>query len=824
MRSKNTQRMHLSKTTRSEILIARLSLPFVTLVLFLVMISLGSRSPLDTQSSFEKTMTIAAQKIRGWEELASNGKKQSNSDGRSNAGFHFQWPQTFTPPEFDTPRNTPDRIELIKKAIVLGKSKIHVENELNDDRMAWIEEPLNPAREVLLRKKVIILLPGESLKLKTYPHSSSPRTWLLRVRAAAVTQDRLDAPLPMNVGFSEENTSKSEIDPHGQHFDLPIPTLGEIQKNKPNDFRIEWPVTNSGVLLIDGLKPDDETHAGTPKTHKNLIVHIDQLGTTIAGLKKTIKTIKELSSDQQGTILIGNAIPSSAEDKISKESILSNRNPIDLGATVSNPHLQSLISRNYLLVDRAIQKGGSARRVILNSGVTCQPDCTSRQKSTKTPSEFTTTLIINRREEFESTKRFIRNDEFITQPGLLYVEINNPPETLRLNSETKRFSQFSFFSWMYSGLLKPLGYINTALQFEEKTAQLDNWLAKLMESFLVTSHSANIALVLHDNSQPISLNHDKFKTSLTRGEILLHLNELSDESDHKEDTHSFDEAVSSLSVMRIFGKRAFSSEKVSEMEEFIPELKVDAIAVNQLQQNQLVTLTPAGWLIDPIMNSEPAAHNYMAIAPPDKIHEIQEISNAMRKRNQLMSVNIAFPGSNRMDETLETVMTTSLVPIGCETTNKDILMRNGPDEPNHSQRQVIFKGHREASTLWQIRCLLDGRISTHSHLKLRFSINGQPVSRDSFALGEYLHPVRGFLWHSPDSLELTGAQILEATSALSSPRLNTNTHTKVIIWTDRFPTSADSSLPVIAYTNDPESLSQGERDNLDNRNKLSERK
>ena len=824
MKSRNNKRIHLSKTTKSEILIARLLLACLIFLVLLAEISLGSRTASENKGYFEKAKLNAAERIRGWEPLSSDGKKRTHTDGRSNAGFHFQWPQSAEPPEFDFPRNSHERSEKIKDAITLGKSKLHAEVQGGDDKFIWLEEPLNSTKEVYLRKKVTILLPGERVNMKAHSNFSSKSSWSLRVRAAAVTQDRLDAPLPLNVGFSKETGTKGEIDPNGQHFDILLPTFSEIQRNKPNDYVIEWPSTNSGILVIDGLKPDDSNKLNTSSTHKNLIVHIDQMGTSLAGLKNTIKTIKGLSSDQQGTILIDNAVPSSTEAQISKEALLVNRNPIDLGATLDNPNLKELISKDYFLVKRAIQQGGSARKIVLNSGTNCQSSCEKEYSSTAGDSEFTTTLVINRKEEFESTKRYIRNDELITHPGLLYVEINNPSETLRLNSETKNTSQASFFTWVVSGLLKPFGYANDLLQSEEKTAQLDNWLSKLMESFLVTSQSANIALVLHDNSQPLSFGRDRIKSSVTRGEILLHLNELSDENNQKDEVHKFNEPVSSLSVMRIFGRRAFSSQKVADMGEFIPELKNDALAVSQLQHNHLITLTPAGWLMDPIPNGESTVHNYMAIAAPEKIHEIQELSNKMRQRNRLVSLNVAFPGSNLTDEAIESIITTSSTPISCESPNEGVLAKVVTAAQNSAGKQVIVTGSRAPSTLWHIRCLLDGRISTHTQLKLRFSVNGQAVSRESFGLGEYLHPVRGFLWHSPESLELTGAQILEATSALSAPALSAESHTKVNIWTDRFPTSTHPALPSLALKIDTGNPTHETGESPLIKSKLSERK
>lgn len=824
MRHRTKHKTHLSKTAKSEILIARLSLPVLLVFLFLIEISLGTRSPNETKGFLKKNIHSAAETLRQWEAASSDAKKTSKSDARSNAGFHLQWPLSAFAPEIEILKNSQSRIEKIKDAIQLGKSKLQAQFDLNSNELIWLEEPLNSTGSVFLRKKVEVLLPGEKITLKGYRQSTSTKSWTLRVRAAAVTQDRLDAPLPLMTEFGEEQASRSDIDPHGQHFDIILPTASELQKNKASAFTIEWPSTNSGLLIIDGLKPESLSAQGVEKNHKNLIIHIDQLGTSLAGLKKTLATIKSLSSERQGTILLSNAIPPSVDDEISKESLLSNKHPIDLGSTLTNPALQELISREYLLVKRAIQNGGSARKIVLNSGMACSTECKNVKLTTSNSLEFTTAMVIHRIEEFESTKRYIRNDEFITQPGLLYVEVNNPPETLRLNSETNRSSQTSAVSWIVSGLLKPLGYMNPSLQFEEKTAQLDNWLSKLMESFLVTSDSANIAIVLHDNSQPLTLGKGQVSNSLTRGEILLHLNELSTSSSQKDEIQTFDEPVSALAVMRIFGKRAFLSQSISGIEEFLPELKDESIAVNQLQPNQLITLAPSGWLIDPVFSEKAASGDYLAIAAPEKIHAIQELSNKARQRNRLMSLNITFDASNQTDETVEAVMTTSLTPLGCESPNDEIQAKETTSAQNNSQRQFTFTGKREKATVWRLRCLLDGRIVTSSNLKLRFALNNRAVSRDAFGLGEYLHPVRGFLWHSPDSLELSGAQILDATSALNAPELTENSQARVRVWTDRFPTSVSKPETLLTFSDKSDVMAQETSGSLRINDKFSERK
>ena len=160
MKSRNNKRIHLSKTTKSEILIARLLLACLIFLVLLAEISLGSRTASENKGYFEKAKLNAAERIRGWEPLSSDGKQRTHTDGRSNAGFHFQWPQSAEPPEFDFPRNSHERSEKIKDAITLGKSKLHAEVQGGDDKFIWLEEPLNSTKEVYLRKKVTILLPG----------------------------------------------------------------------------------------------------------------------------------------------------------------------------------------------------------------------------------------------------------------------------------------------------------------------------------------------------------------------------------------------------------------------------------------------------------------------------------------------------------------------------------------------------------------------------------------------------------------------------------------------------------------------------------------
>lgn len=824
MRHRTKHNFYLSKTYKGEIFIARISLPIILFLILLFEISLGSRTHNESQGYLERTRTSIAAKIRGWEKISGVNQTQFKNDGRSNAGFHIQWPQSLVPPEFDISNIATDRFITLTNAIALGRSKLRLQNPESDGKSIWIEEPLNETAEVYIRKKVLLLLPGEKLNIHNSTQPGNTKSWTLRVRAAAVTQDRLDAPLPLLTGLSNAALAASELDPRGQYFDIQLPNSGGTQGKSPVEFIIEWPASNSGLLIVDGFKPSDQVAAGGSKNHKNLIVHIDNMGASLTALKKTVETIKNLSSEQQGTIFISNAIPTSWNPEIGKEALLSNKNPIDLGATLTSPELRAQIAKEHLLVKRAIQQGGSARKIILNSGLSCNTDCNEKDFLADGSSEFTTTMVINRNEEFESTKRYIRNDEFITHPGLLYVEINNPPETLRLNAETKDNSKASFITWFYSGLLKPFGFINPKLQYEEKTAQIDNWLSRLMESFLVTSHSANIAIVLHDNSNPLNLGQGEIRGSITRGEILLHLNELNDKNAQRDDIHPFDEPVSSLSAMRIFGRHAFPLEKISEIEKFIPELKTDALAVSQLQHGRLITLTPSGWLIDPVNPNGPEIVNYMAVASPEKVHEIQEISNKSRQRNRLTTLNIAFPALNQNEEMIDASITTSLKPLGCESRNEDVQIRVIQNEVATTEKKIQLSGKRMASSVWHINCVFEGRIATSSFLKLRFSINNESISRDFFRLGEYMHPVRGFLWHSPDSLELTGAQILDATSALSAPELSSQKQAKVVIWTDRFPIGMPAPKTTLALAQELNKSQQIHREQQGSDHKFSERK
>ena len=96
-------------------------------------------------------------------------------------------------------------------------------------------------------------------------------------------------------------------------------------------------------------------------------------------------------------------------------------------------------------------------------------------------------------------------------------------------------------------------------------------------------------------------------------------------------------------------------------------------------------------------------------------------------------------------------------------------------------------GRRAAQTPWHIFCLFEGRISSSTSLRMRFELNDRPVAREMLGLGEFALPIRGFLWRSPDSIELVGAQVLDATVSLHVPDSDLAKQTSVVLWSERIP-------------------------------------
>jgi hypothetical protein len=87
--------------------------------------------------------------------------------------------------------------------------------------------------------------------------------------------------------------------------------------------------------------------------------------------------------------------------------------------------------------------------------------------------------------------------------------------------------------------------------------------------------------------------------------------------------------------------------------------------------------------------------------------------------------------------------------------------------------------------------LFEGKISSSTFLRLRFKLNGQPVERERLGLSEFALPIRGFLWRSPDTIELVGAQIFDATVALGSPDSDAAKQTSVVLWSEKLPNGID---------------------------------
>ena len=359
---------------------------------------------------------------------------------------------------------------------------------------------------------------------------------------------------------------------------------------------------------------------------------------------------------------------------------------------------------------------------------------------------------------------------------------------LRLQSITA--SKFSTYRWITSGLLDIFGYHDSALQNEEKILQIDIWLAKLIESFLVNSHSANVAIFLHDNNSPVLLSGSKKETtSLTRGEILMNLHDLSLTTSESKQPTVIETPVGMLSALRFFEKNSIEKKTTLTHAELLQQLNNEHMLVSQLQESSYITTTPDGWLLDPKHSSGQDENKPLFKAEPEKIHLVQESSNTERRKSKLLGLHVSMPANNLKDEVIDTEISTTLRGLGCESQSENAQLKsfNYDDAgiPSLSEMQIV--GRRAPQTPWHIFCLFEGRISSSTSLRMRFELNDRPVAREMLGLGEFALPIRGFLWRSPDSIELVGAQVLDATVSLHVPDSDLAKQTSVVLWSERIP-------------------------------------
>ncbi|NBW83541.1 hypothetical protein EBR21_17480, partial [bacterium] len=352
----------------------------------------------------------------------------------------------------------------------------------------------------------------------------------------------MDAPLILNYGFAHSERSILEIDPKGQSVDLDIPAVGDFARRGEKNFAIEWPTATSGLLLVEGFQPASGEPDGKNLNPRSLVILIDSLDGSLTDLNKTLKALKNTSSGSHTTIHLTNVVPPADNIDLAFKALLTLHSPLELGATLDNQRLKEMIVAEPAMLRKYSERGGSLRHLTLSrKDRSCPDKCSTRQVA---GDEFSSTFAIRRSEEIASTSDVIRNDEFMTDNGALFVETDFPAEYFRLNWTTAFEPGESLHRWLFGGFREIMGGRDLALRKREKLVQMDAWLAKIISSFFVTSGNANIAIFLHQNNTPIKLgsNPDSEK-SLVRGEALFSVNNFTIENAQKDEVQSIGDAT-----------------------------------------------------------------------------------------------------------------------------------------------------------------------------------------------------------------------------------------------------------------------------------------
>lgn len=791
-KSRFQKKPHLSRSIRNEFFTAKFLFIVSILLATFVTISLGSRQELSSPSKMTAAFNTMAHLIMRWEAPAKEREKTGMNDNRSHAGFHFDWPSRLNPPQFGLTSILKDgREERVSELLKIGKSDVVLEPLKNSQLSFQINDLISTQGDVKLRKSILVLLPGEQIQISYNPTTttSPARQWKIRVRTIAVTRDRLDSPLPVLSGFSKDIRSKSEISPKGQHLDIEIPPSSEYDRRNEKIFIVEWPKDSSGILVIEGFQPSIVDSVPRSQFSRNLIIHINTMQGTLTDLKKTISTLEKETLDSAHHLHLSSVIPPSVDFLKSEQSLLTGRAPVDLGESLQNKQLRTMIEPEQSTLNKALNHAGSTRKISLETKTACRSECLQQKMLVAENIKFTSELSIERLEEYSSTSALLNKSEFLTDPGLLYVHVNAKPEDMRLNWESLELSNYSMSKWLAAGIGGLFERSDLRLKNEEHKQQLDIWIARLLESFLSDSPSSNVAIFLHNSENPIPLganSHSEVK--LLRGEALLSLQELefSDGDDSK--TAQIDASIGLLPALRFFENISFGQKVELSKQELNARLIGEPSLVSQVQQSAYITMTPDGWLQDPKFSSDHDLVKTLYHAAPEKIYLVQETSNISRRKGKLHGVHFTLPATNALDELIEAHVSTNLKGIGCDSQNENTQLKIMDVKESWANPTINFKveGRRAPKTIWHVFCLFEGRVSNSTQLRLSFKLNQQSVPREQIGLGEFSLPVRGFLWRTPDAIELLGAQILDATVSLGIPDL-TSANQSVLVWSERIP-------------------------------------
>lgn len=767
-------------------------LGFCSLAMLVIICSLGSRT-IYKEKTFQFYLNEARDKIRSWEKNAKLLSPKQPSDARNHSSFHFLWNKKFSPPNWtiETTHNANRDYEL-QEVVNLSKAKITLKSISSGQYLYTLEEPLMKGSDAFIQKDILPLLPGERLLISFPPTNLSGRNWKIRLRSIGATQDRLDAPVNVNLGFSSDSASQIEISPKGKETDLNIPSSSEFSRREAKTFIIEWPIQASGLLVVEGFRlvSSDDTPASTAS--RTLIIHLDSLNESLEELSQTVTFLKtqKSSTAKSSQFYFSKVVPPANDFDLSQKTLMTWRNPVELGATVTNEKLRNSVSSEPLFLKRLSESGGAVRRLSLGErnsqcSASCAPDASPQSHDGE---YFSSSLFIQRNQEITSTAQLFEKTEFFSAPGALFVDIKFPAEALRLNWTTALTSKNSLFKWIFAGFTEMFGTIDPKLKGLEKSAQIDNWITSLLKAFFTPKDTTNVAIFLHKKASTATHETQRQdENSLTVGESIFFFSDTHEDFNNQESLKVVSRDVSQLSLLRTFEKMIHPKEKSTTPGALFSAVDSESSFISQLNKNSLMSVTSQGWLIDQLHNDNNTNSKTVFNSSAEHVYEIQERSNAERRLWRLHGLHILLPNNNEKEEVISLSLGTDLHVIGCESETENAQLEPSPEinsEAVNNFRTFSVVGRRGLQSQWHLHCLLEGRITDSSRLKIVTHLNNQSIGRDKIGLGEFALPIRGFLWRSPETLELTGAQILDATLAVRPIDKDSARAISVAIWTD----------------------------------------
>jgi hypothetical protein len=817
-RRANSRQPYISRNIKNEMLFLRVLIGAFIFSAALIWLSLGHRTQQSESGKATESLKQLAFKLRKSEPAVVAEESNPTFDSRSHIGYRVDWDQKFNPPMWHFQKSTGEnRGETLAQLLRLGRASLRLIPTEQNPLVFSAHEKIANAASATASKKVVPILPGERIQLSFSQSYGKARNWKIRLRAVAVTQDRLDSPLPLFSGFSQSNLTKYEIEPKGQPLDIEMPSLSDFEEHEDAHFVLEWPSTASGILFLDGFQPsfiENDSRQSLPRT---LMIYVDTLSGDATGLQRTLQVLRGSENLTSPVLFLSQVIPPSDNADVSELSILTRRAPSELGVPLRNTSLRDLIHPQPLLLNQTLEQGGSTRRITVTTDPDCHRECTAAEEMYT--QVFDGQLKMERREEFASTSGHLRNDEYLADPGFLYVQMKIPSQTLRLNWESTQLSTRSTASWVFAGVRDLFGFKNSSLKDDEKFQQADIWLSKLIAKFQTLSPQSNIALVIHDNKEPLTPLKSSTSRHIVRGQALLRLSTLSISDAEKNKIVQIDTPVGLMHSMNFFSKTGNSRDKVTLAEkELVEELSPQEKIISQLQRKQVITLAHDGWLFDPLLTgTADKTFRELFLTNPEHAQRIQRASNSEKRNEKLHGLNIKLPATNKTEESIEIHLTTSLNGLGCESLTENAQAKEAEKTTLTGKKQTaqIIVGKRPAHSSWQIFCLLEGKIAGDSSLRLHFKLNQRTIAREEIGLSEFALPLRGFLGTSPDSIEFSGATILDATIANNEPEESLSHGTNVLIWTERIPIGlVESKTHFLISTHARTPIAGGEQNRL----------